>query len=118
MPRLRLTLATLALSSLAFAAAAQQTPPSSPAPQPEPQTMPTPPANAAEPATESAQVPGFGDLDKGHHGYLRRSDIPKDVESLKQLRMHFNDADLNHDGRLTPDEYGAYSSAKPPGQEH
>ncbi|KRE88332.1 hypothetical protein ASG87_06860 [Frateuria sp. Soil773] len=96
------------------AAGAQEAPPQSPPPQqPQPTTM-TP----ATPTTNQVQVPGFGDLDKAHRGYLDRSDIPKDVESLRDLRMHFNDADLNHDGLLTPDEYGAYTGPKAPGQAH
>jgi hypothetical protein len=54
------------------------------------------------------EAPGFDELDKDHHGFLKRSDLPADEPALKQLRMHFRDYDYNKDARITPDEYGEY----------
>lgn len=62
--------------------------------------------------TGHADVPSFGELDKSQHGYLTRGDIPKDVEGLKALRAHFREADKDGNGRLTPDEYAAYTGGK------
>lgn len=59
-------------------------------------------------AAGDSGLPAFEDLDKNHHGYLSRSDIPKDVDGLKPLRMHFAEADANSNGRLEKDEYQAY----------
>jgi hypothetical protein len=67
-------------------------------------------ARQTAPTTQGVgvDVPSFDSLDKAHRGYLKRSDIPKDVESLKQLRAHFAEADRDGNGRLTPDEYATY----------
>jgi predicted Zn-dependent protease len=68
-------------------------------------------------ATRATAMPSFDQLDTSHRGYLSRSDIPKDVEGLKALRMHFADADANNNGRLEKDEYQAYvARAAQPGQ--
>jgi len=58
---------------------------------------------------QSFDAPSFDSLDKEHHGYLKRSDIPKDAEALKNLRAHFPDADKDGNGRLSPAEYAAYT---------
>jgi hypothetical protein len=52
-------------------------------------------------------APAFSDLDKDGKG-ITRSQIPKDNEALKQLRAHFGEADLDHNGRLNAAEYNAY----------
>lgn len=52
----------------------------------------------------------FEDLDKNHDGKLMRSEIPRNVEALKQLRAHFNEADLDGNGSLSKYEYQRYVS--------
>ncbi|WP_049622416.1 EF-hand domain-containing protein [Frateuria defendens] len=102
MQRTGICVPALALAGFALAlgaAHAQQEP------RPAPQQMPT--GHAAD-----ADVPSFGELDTQHHGYLTRGDIPKDVEGLKALRAHFREADKDGNGRLTPDEYAAYTGGK------
>ncbi|PWK87616.1 EF-hand domain-containing protein [Fulvimonas soli] len=99
---------------LAGTASARQTtppptnPPSLPPPAPEQQPMPQ---------QAPAGVPSFDSLDTAHRGYLKRSDIPRDVESLQQLRAHFPEADRDGNGRLTPDEYAAYTQQAPNGSQ-
>src|ERR1700754_5090589 len=67
-------------------------------------------------AGDPGSAPSFDELDKDHKGSLGRSDIPKDVEALKQLRAHFGEADQDHNGRLSPAEYNTYVGAsKVPG---
>ncbi|WP_250623463.1 EF-hand domain-containing protein [Pinirhizobacter soli] len=67
-------------------------------------------------ASDSSTAPSFDELDKDHKGSISRGDIPKDVESLKQLRAHFGEADQDHNGRLSPAEYNTYVGAsKVPG---
>lgn len=74
------------------------------------------PQAAPSAASDSSAAPSFDELDKDHKGSLGRSDIPKDVESLKQLRAHFGEADQDHNGRLSPAEYNTYvGSNKMPG---
>ncbi|MGN6226180.1 MAG: EF-hand domain-containing protein [Dyella sp.] len=60
-----------------------------------------------DPAGNSA--PPFSEIDTAHRGKVRRADIPKDVPALRQLRMHFAEADMDHDGWLTAEEYFAYT---------
>lgn len=55
-------------------------------------------------------APSFEDLDKNQDGKLVRSEIPKDVDALKQLRAHFREADLDGNGFLSKDEYQRYVS--------
>lgn len=64
-----------------------------------------PPAAAVQNST-AAPGTSFNALDKHHHGYLVRSDVP---HSMKNLRLHFGEADYNHDGRLSPAEYAQYA---------
>jgi hypothetical protein len=59
-----------------------------------------------QPGTSGA--PSFSDIDKDNKGYIKRSDVPKDVEALKTLRAHFPEADQNHDGKVDKSEYDAY----------
>lgn len=67
-------------------------------------------------SSDSGGAPSFDELDKDHKGSIGRSDIPKDVEALKQLRAHFGEADADHNGRLSPAEYNSYIGAnKVPG---
>lgn len=64
----------------------------------------------------SSSAPAFSDLDKDSKGYIKRSDVPKDVDALKTLRAHFPEADLNHDGKVDKSEYETYvnkDSARP-----
>lgn len=63
---------------------------------------------AAPGSTTDSGAPAFSELDKDNKGYIKRSDVPKDVDALKQLRAHFNEADQNHDGRVDKAEYDAY----------
>jgi len=73
----------------------------------------TSPASASQTTTaaqssKTAAAPqdySFAALDKHHHGYLVRSDIP---HSMRNLRLHFGEADYDHNDRLSPAEYAAY----------
>jgi hypothetical protein len=67
-------------------------------------------------SSDASSLPSFEQLDTAHHGYLTRSDVPKDVEGLKNLRMHFADADSNGNGRIEKSEYAAYVARTQPGQ--
>lgn len=58
--------------------------------------------------TSQSAAPSFDDLDTHHHGYLLRSDIPKNVEALRELRLHFRDSDTDGNGQLSRSEYSAY----------
>ena len=110
--QLRHVLAASAIALLAGPAfalqAAQQSAPPSPPPSQGSMAAPTT-------SSESGAAPSFDELDKNHKGSLSRSDLPKDVEALKQLRAHFGEADQDHNGRLSPAEYNTYVAAKPPG---
>ena len=99
-----IALTAFLFAGVASAQPAQQTGASgAPAPraaQSASQSMPT--------AGDQSDAPSFADLDKDNKGYIRRGDVPKDNEALKQLRAHFNEADQNHDGRVDKSEYDAY----------
>lgn len=56
-------------------------------------------------------TPSFGEVDKNHDGKVVRSEIPKDVEALKQLRTHFREADQDGNGSLSEQEYQQYLTA-------
>ncbi|MGF6493427.1 hypothetical protein ABIE56_001607 [Luteibacter sp. 621] len=108
-PRLivSLCLSSALATGTAFAQAAPQ-----PSPQPaaHPQVEATgqsPHASTPGASGESSGAPAFSDLDKDGKG-ITRSQIPKDNEALKQLRAHFGEADLDHNGRLNAAEYNAY----------
>jgi hypothetical protein len=58
----------------------------------------------------ATDAPSFSDLDKNHDGKLLRSEIPKDVDAIKQLRAHFREADLDDNGSLSEEEYQRYVS--------
>ncbi|HEY4145583.1 EF-hand domain-containing protein [Pinirhizobacter sp.] len=106
--QLRHVLAAGAITLLAGPALALQ----AAQPQPHPNQAPM---SASTTSSTSGEAPSFDDLDKNHKGSLGRSDIPKDVDALKQLRAHFGEADADHNGRLSPAEYNTYVAAKPPG---
>jgi hypothetical protein len=72
-----------------------------------------PPTPEALAHAEESDAPSFSSLDTKGRGFLMRGDIPKDVPALKQLRAHFGEADLNHDGRLSGAEYTTYTSPNP-----
>jgi hypothetical protein len=109
MKRSHLFASLLATTALAAGSVfAQQAPQSPPSPQPMPQ-----PSVAPGAAGNDSGAPSFGDLDKDSHGYLTRSDLPKDVPALKMLRAHFSEADLDHNGRLNNSEYAAYVNPAP-----
>ena len=55
-------------------------------------------------------APSFEELDKNHDGKLVRSEIPADVDAVKQLRAHFREADLDGNGSLSQEEYQRYVS--------
>jgi hypothetical protein len=102
----RIMLAAAVLFTLGAASVcAQETPNAPTAPAP---SMP----RAASAEQPQPGLPSFDDLDKAHHGYLSRADLPKDVEGLKPLRAHFADYDKNRNGRLDPDEYAAYGATR------
>jgi hypothetical protein len=70
------------------------------------QPLQTSPSAAS--SDETSAIPDFSQLDKTNKGYLTRSDIPKNVEALMPLRMHFKEADTNENGRLEKGEYATY----------
>lgn len=77
--------------------------------------LPATPTHAAS-QTEAERAgasgtPSFGEVDKDHDGKVVRSEIPKDVEALKQLRAHFREADQDGNGSLSADEYQRYITA-------
>ena len=47
---------------------------------------------------------------ENHDGKLVRSEIPKDVEALRQLGAHFREADLDGNGSLSKFECQRYVS--------
>lgn len=63
---------------------------------------------------DASKVPSFEDLDANHDGKLVRSEIPKDVEALKQLRAHFREADRDGNGSLSKEEYERYMTETTP----
>lgn len=72
---------------------------------------PNAPQNTSQASSGSGDdngAPDFSTLDKDGKGYIKRGDVPKDVDALKALRAHFNEADQNHDGRVDKSEYEAY----------
>jgi hypothetical protein len=110
--QLRHVLAAGALTLIAGPALAlQASAPQASSPTPSSQA----PASAPTTSSASGGAPSFDELDKNHKGSLGRSDLPKDVEGIKQLRAHFGEADQDHNGRLSPAEYNTYVAAKPPG---
>ncbi|MDF4004572.1 hypothetical protein [Luteibacter sahnii] len=80
-------LACIALATLLVAGAAQASPQAS--------------------AGLDTGAPSFADLSKDGKP-LRRSDLPKDNEALRELRAHFGEADKDHNGSLDKSEYDAY----------
>jgi hypothetical protein len=100
----------LALCLLAAGPASAQS--TQPQPQPQPTPMQSPPSTPTNAPPGSSDAPPFGELDTNHDGKLSRSEIPRNVEALKQLRAHFNEADRNGNGSLEPDEYAAYTASR------
>ena len=75
--------------------------------------IPAAPAPTLKPGVKdpgTTDAPAFEDLDKNHDGKLVRSEIPKDVDAIKQLRAHFREADLDGNGSLSEEEYQRYVS--------
>ncbi|MDR6936381.1 hypothetical protein [Luteibacter sp. 3190] len=63
-------------------------------------------------------APAFSEVSKDGK-YVKRSDLPKDNDAVKELRAHYNEADTNHDGKVDKGEYDAYvnkASARPQNQ--
>ena len=70
-------------------------------------------ALAQTPPSGDTGAPSFSDLSKDGKT-LKRGDLPKDVDALKELRAHFGEADTNKDGKLDKGEYDAYLSKNSP----
>lgn len=105
----------LALCLLAAGSASAQSAQPQQQPQPQPTPMQPPPSTPMNAAPGSSDAPPFGELDTNHDGKLSRSEIPHNVEALKQLRAHFKEADRNGNGSLEPDEYAAYTASRTQG---
>ena len=58
-------------------------------------------ANTGQATSPTAMHPDFDTLDARKKGYLKKSD----VKSNKWLTKNFSRCDLDHDGRLNPNEY-------------
>ncbi len=58
-------------------------------------------ANTGQATAPTAMHPDFDTLDGGKKGYLKKHD----VKNNKWLTKNFSRCDLDHDGRLSPDEY-------------
>jgi hypothetical protein len=112
----RISILTLALCALAGAAAAQ-TAQTQPAPQsspgaatPSPMTSPSSPMSSASTPmpsrTESADM-AYRQLDANNKGYLTKGDV------MGISGFNFDQADTNHDGRLSRDEFAKAWNAKP-----
>lgn len=61
--------------------------------------------------SEARKVYYFSKLDRNHDGQLSRSEIPKD---MRNLRLHFIQADWNENGKLSPEEYVLYAHHQAP----
>lgn len=59
----------------------------------------------------ATDAPSFEDLDSNHDGKLVRSELPRDVDALKQMRAHFREADQDDNGSLSKHEYQRYVSS-------
>ncbi|SEM22434.1 hypothetical protein SAMN02800694_0246 [Luteibacter sp. UNCMF331Sha3.1] len=59
------------------------------------------------PQDSSSGAPAFSDVSKDGK-YVKRGDLPKDNDAVKELRAHFPEADTNHDGKVDKGEYEAY----------
>lgn len=96
-----------ALVSLAAAAAAAQTVPSSNAITQPPGTQvapaPTAPPRGSIPSKSETAMEAFGKLNRNNAGYLTRDD----VRQLEGFETAFEQADQNHDGRLNPAEFNS-----------
>jgi len=57
-------------------------------------------------SSDDGAAPSFDSLNDGKP--IRRGDVPKDVDALKELRAHFNEADRDHNGTVDKSEYDAY----------
>jgi hypothetical protein len=82
-----------------------------------PQTPPTIGTSSASTPAQSAAGPAnaatsFATLDRGNKGYLN----PADVASDKYLATHFQQCDINGDGRLTQNEVSGCMQQAPPKQ--
>lgn len=60
---------------------------------------------------QARKVYYFDRLDRDHDGQLSRSEIPKD---MRQLRLHFIQADWDESGKLSPEEYVLYKHNQTP----
>jgi hypothetical protein len=60
-------------------------------------------AHIQTPAEQAALagIPSFDELDKSNDGFVRREDVPADTS----LAIHFDEYDVNDDGRLSRAEY-------------
>lgn len=57
------------------------------------------------PENASSSTLYFPNMDKNHDGFVSRSEVPKEMH---ELRVHFDQYDLNKDHRLSVAEYSSY----------
>jgi Ca2+-binding EF-hand superfamily protein len=65
-------------------------------------------ASSPEPPTSSSQEPSFDAVDTDHDGSISH----REAERNAWVRHRFAKLDVNHDGRITADEFGAAGAIK------
>lgn len=83
---------------------AQQTPPPAEPQMPPPAMNPTAPRHTNPEESCVTKFPMFSQLDVQHTGEITK----QEVRRVPLLERNFKKADVNHDGKLSQSEYGAW----------
>ena len=95
--------AAMAALSFGGAAQAQGTAGSPPAAVQQPNAVPAAPAHGPIPSKSETAMEAYGKLNRANAGYLTWDD----VRHLDGFETAFQQADQNHDGRLSPAEFNS-----------
>jgi len=95
--------AVASIGVFAGAAAAQGTAGSRPAGTPQAAPVPAAPAHGPIPSRSETAMEAYGKLNRSNAGYLTWDD----VRQLEGFETAFQQADQNHDGRLSPAEFNS-----------